>query len=468
MKATNHMTKPNLRVSRRRFVTNVAATAAAGTTVLAGRGLAQESTAEKPLPAESVDVVVVGGGTAGAVAAIQAARLGVRTMLIEMGGQLGGTTTTGGVDHPGLFHAWGKQVIAGIGWELVYKTVQLDTGILPDFSKIPPRHSHHQVRVNGPLYAALLEEAFVKAGGQLCYYELTRAVRATDGGYELELVGKESERRVVCRQLIDCTGDANVVGKLGLPRLRDKVAQPGTMMFALGSYDLAGLDADLIQQRYVEALRDKKLLPGDVANPSAPFIDFLRGRGPNAQHVLGIDGATSASKTQANLAGRSSVLRILRFVRSLPGCEKARLVRMQTEAAVRETYRIEGETTITEADYLAGRVFDDAVCHAFYPIDLHDEHGVTPQPLREGVVPTVPLGALVPKGSRNLLVAGRCVSSDRAANSALRVQASCMAMGQAVGAAAALASKAGVTPLRVPMADLRQTLKSHAAIIPAT
>ncbi len=76
-------------------------------------------------PTESVDVLVVGGGTAGTVAAIQAARAGARTMLVEMGSQLGGTTTTGGVTYPGLFHAWRKQVIAGIGWELVTKAVAL-------------------------------------------------------------------------------------------------------------------------------------------------------------------------------------------------------------------------------------------------------------------------------------------------------------------------------------------------------
>ena len=299
-------------------------------------------------------------------------------MLVEMGGQLGGTTTTGGVAYPGLFHAWGRQVIAGIGWELVLKAVQLDTGILPDFSKPPQRHSEHQVRVNGPLYAALLEEAFLEAGGRLRYYELPRVVRPIENGYELELVGRESERRVVCRQLIDCTGDANLVGRLGLPRLRDKTTQPATMMFELGNYETAQLDADLIEQRYRDALRDKQLRPGDVANPASRFINFLRSRGSNAQHVLGVDGATSEGKTQANIAGRQSVLRILRFVRSLPGCEKARLVRMQTETGIRETYRIVGEAMITEADYVGGRIFDDAVCHAFYPIDIHDEHGVSP------------------------------------------------------------------------------------------
>ncbi len=299
--------------------------------MLAARSRAEDGNRTQEQPAtESVDVLVVGGGTAGAIAAIQAARAGARTMLIEMVGQLGGTTTTGGVAYPGLFHAWCRQVIAGIGWELVHKSVQLDTGILPDFSKPPRVHHLHQIHVNGPLYAALLEEAFLEAGGRLHYYELARTVRPVETGYELELTGRESGRRVVCKQLVDCTGDANLIGKLGLPRRREKNTQPGTMMFELGDCDVTKLDADLIEQRYREALRDKKLLPGDVANPKTRFVDFLRGRGPNAQHVLGADGSTSAGKTRANIAGRQSVLRLLRFARSLPGCEKIRLLRMQT------------------------------------------------------------------------------------------------------------------------------------------
>ena len=112
---------------------------------------------------------------------------------------------------------------------------------------------------------------------------------------------------------------------------------------------------------------------------------------------------------------------------------------LQPEVGFRESCRIEGETVITIDDYTSGRVFDDAVCYAFYPVDLHSRSGVTPRPLARGTVPTVPLRALVPKGSRNIMAAGRCVSSDRLANSGLRVQASCMAMGQAAGATAALA-----------------------------
>ena len=117
-------------------------------------------------------------------------------------------------------------------------------------------------------------------------------------------------------------------------------------------------------------------------------------------------------------------------------------------------------------DYTSGRVFDDAISYAFYPVDLHTKSGVKPKPLKPGTVPTIPLRALIPKGSRNIIVAGRCVSSDRLANSGLRVQASCMGMGQAAGVAAALAAKSGATPLDVPLKEIHALLREHGQIVP--
>lgn len=424
------------------------------------------SAAEPQGTAEKADVLVVGGGTAGTVAAIQAARAGARTVLVEMCGQLGGTTTIAGVSAPGLFHAWGKQVIAGIGWELVRKAVELEGSTMPDFSKIPERHSHHQVRVNPALYAMLAEEACLGAGVALHYYEFPRSVKPSANGWLVETVGKGVERRVACRQLIDCTGGADVVGMIGLPRLREKTTQPGTLIFELGSYGTERLDAELIDRRYQEALRQGRLKPGDFCHAGRPFVAFLKSRGVNAQHVFGADSSTADTKTQANIAGRASLLRLLRFVRSLPGCENAKLGRVAQETGVRETYRIVGEVKITREDYTSGRLFDDAIGHSFYPIDIHDERGVQPEPLARGVVPTIPLRALVPQGSRNLLAAGRSVSSDREANSALRVQASCMVMGQGAGACAALAAGRGCTPLAVPRDELSTLLRKNGAIVP--
>jgi hypothetical protein len=163
--------------------------------------------------------------------------------------------------------------------------------------------------------------------------------------------------------------------------------------------------------------------------------------------------------TAANLKGRKDLLARIRS-------SKKRLMHLQPEVGFRESYRIVGETMITVDDYTSGRVFPDAVSYAFYPVDLHTQTGVRPEPLKPGTVPTIPLRALVPKESRNIMVAGRSISSDRLANSGLRVQASCMAMGQAAGATAALAAERKITPLEVALEDIRGILRKHGAILP--
>jgi len=412
--------------ARRKFikysVAGIAVAGAAGDLVAAP--VSQPASKAVSLTTET-DVLVVGGGTAGTIAAIQAARAGAKTVLVERGSQLGGTITTGGVSFPGLFDAWGKQVIAGIGWELVKQAVELDGGKFPDFSKIPGRHWQNQLRVNPFVYALLAEEACLNAGVTLAYYESPVSAKKTTEGWEVECVGPGTQRQVKCRQIIDCTGGASVVGILNLPRLREKETQPGSLLFKLGGTYPVGRSG----------------------------LDRL--------YVHGADSSTSVTLTQANLDGRKS---LLGKVRGKKG--KARLMHMQPETAHRESYRIDGETLITVKDYTSGRVFDDAICYAFYPVDLHTRSGVKPKPLAKGKVPTVPLSALVPKGSTNIIVAGRCVSSDRLANSGLRVQAPCMAMGQAAGAAAALAAQKQTTPLKVPLKEIQDLLTKHGAIIP--
>lgn len=384
---------------------------------------AEAPQAAEPEISDAVDVLVVGGGTAGTIAAIQAGRAGASVLLLERNGQLGGTMTTGGVAFPGLFDAWGKQIIAGIGWELVKESVELDQGPFPDFAKVPQRHWHNQVYTNQFLYAILAEEKCVAAGVKIAYYEFPQAVTKTDTGWQVDCVGFGTKRRVTCKQIVDCTGGAEVVGMLGLPRQRDEERQPGSFLFMMG----------------------------EAHDPGRNQIHRL--------YVHGADSTNSRTVTEANLAGRKSILAKVRK-------DGKRLMHLQPETGFRESYRILGEAVVTVNDYRSGKKFEDAICYAFYPVDLHTKTGVKPDPLKPGILPTVPLRALIPKDSRNIMVAGRCVSSDRLANSGLRVQAPCMGMGQAAGATAALAAKKGTTPLDLPLKEIHDLIRAHGAIVP--
>ncbi len=413
----------------------------------------------------TTDILVVGGGTAGTVAAILSARAGSKTVLVEFGSQLGGTTTTGGVSFPGIFHAWGKQIIGGIGWELVEECVAMNDDTLPNFS-IPHGKSHpkHQVYVNGPLYTLLAEDKCLEAGVDIRFYETPFKIEFKYDKWVVETVGKGTHTQITCNQIIDCTGNAFVTSMAGFNVLREEVTQPGTLLFTLEGYDMAQLDIDHLEQLYNEELkkgdmvrREFRSVRGVLSSPG------YRGGG----HIFGADSTTSETHTLTNINGRKAVLKMLRFLRTLPGCENTRVAKLQTETAVRETYRIDGLHKITYEEYWAGKTFEDAVSYAYYPIDVHDENGVKPVHLPENVLPTVPLRALIPRDSRNFIVAGRCISSDRSANSALRVQASCMGMGQAAAVAAVLGSRSGKTPAEVPLEDIWQLLEEHGAIVPA-
>jgi glycine/D-amino acid oxidase-like deaminating enzyme len=409
----------------------------------------------------STEVLIVGGGTAGTIAAIQAGRLGVKTILIESGSQLGGSTTTGGVAFPGIFHAWGKQIIGGIGWELVMDCVELNGDELPNFSKIPDRHWKHQVTLNASLYTLLAEEKCLEAGVDIRYYESPTKVEFKKGKWIVESVGKGTKTIIVCDQIIDCTGNALIASMAGYDVLREEYTQPGSLVFRLGGYSFESLDLHAIPSNYQKVLRQNMLENSVRSSKEHNYVPY------SYVYVPGADSTTSATHTAANNEGRKALLKLVRELKALPGCENLKIIDLKTETAVRETYRIDGLYKVVKEDYTSGKVFDDAISYSFYPIDLHREGKTIYQEfLKPGVVASIPLRSLIPKRSKNFLVAGRCVSSDRLANSALRVQASCMGMGQAAAVAAVLALRQGVSPEQVDINKVKEILKKNGAIIP--
>mgnify|MGYP001159818702 FL=1 len=421
---------------------------------------------------EHCDVIVIGGGTAGVVAATQAGRAGAKVLLVEKTGMLGGTTTTGGVNFPGLFHAWGRQVIAGIGWELVTRCVTETGGTLPDFADYQRPHWQLQIRVNRFVYAALCDEAVVDADLDILFHTMLADIKPqSEGcGWQVTLCTKDGLAEWDATVIIDATGDANATALAGLPIHIPDENQPATLSCQASGYDPADLDIDGINHAFDTEVKAGRLLYTDASwNTTGPNIGrWLTSRGISANHIHHINARNSEGKSRLELESRKSLLRLYRFLRQQAGLQNLVIEQVSPECGVRETATIRGKRTVTVEDYQSGRIWDDAVCYSFYPIDLHKSSGggLQMEPLAEGVVPTLPRGALMPAGSSNFLVAGRCIASDRLANSALRVQATCMATGQAAGAMAALSASTGVDPAELPMADVYALLREHGAIVP--
>jgi len=416
---------------------------------------------------EYADAVVAGAGSAGCFAAIQAARMGAKTILIEKNGILGGTTTTANVNFPGLFHAWGKQIIGGACWEAIERTAALGGAVMPDFSIVPERHWQNQVLVNRFVFASVLDEMCIESGVKLHLHTMPAHVEENEDGVIVVCAGKDGMYAIQTKAIIDATGDANIAGLLGYARVRSKFLQPGTLSNKLDGYDIEKVNFNDLKNRFNKALQEGKLFITDCQSAQNPFQQELYDHRVN-MHITDIDASTSLGKTQAELKARLTLKRIVAFLKTVPGCENLQVTFVADECGIRETYRISGENTITSEDYLNGRVYDDSVCYSFYPIDLHlhDSSGIKQIFLEQGVVPTIPYGALIPKNSKRILTAGRCISGDTDANSAYRVQATCMATGQVAGAAAAIAAKENVFVKDVNYRELCKELTLSGAIVP--
>ncbi len=421
---------------------------------------------------EAYDVIVVGGGSAGMCATVQSARAGASTLLIEKTGCLGGTTTNGGVNFPGLFHAWGKQVIKGIGWELIERCFKESGDTFPDFSVIPERHWHHQVLVDRAVYTALCDEIVVESGAQILFHSMPAALReVSDTEKVLTLCSKTGLRDIRAQVVIDCSADANLAGLAGYALSEAEHKQPATLSCAASGYDYNALDIPAINQAFDKWVAEGRGKYTDASwNAQGAAVGmWLSKHGSNANHIGGFDAFSSEGKTALELESRRVILRMYRFLKQQPGLEQLRIDFMSPECGVRDTRRIIGENTVSAEDYLSGRAWPDGVCYSYYPIDLHSDQdgGLDCRQLEQGVVPSIPRSAMIPKGSQNFLVAGRCISADDVANSALRVQGSCMAMGQAAGAMAALAAKDGLLVAELPMRAIHELLEAHGAIVPA-
>lgn len=184
--------------------------------------------------------------------------------------------------------------------------------------------------------------------------------------------------------------------------------------------------------------------------------------GVNFGHVFGVDGTKAEDLTRGAIEGRRTVLRQLEFFRKyVPGFEQAHLVASGEQLGIRETRRIQGDYTLTVDDFVAARSFPDDIARNAYYIDIHlatSKSDMTFNHLPPGVSHGVPYRVMLPVGIRNLWVAGRSVSSDRAVQGSLRVMPNCFSMGQACGTAATLALRDGTDSRSISVPELQQRL----------
>jgi hypothetical protein len=414
------------------------------------------------------DVIVLGGGTAGTIAAIQAGRAGAHTLLVEKNSMLGGTMTVAAINYPAHFFAWGKQIIAGIGWELVQRAYEI-TGQpvpTPDYTRDVPMPRH--ILVDRLVYATLCDEAVLGAGVDLLFHAMPATVAFEGDTWTVTVCTKTGLQETHAKVLIDATGDANAVAMAGYEVVRADVVQPASLRMQCSGYDAEALDYDALRSAACKAVAAGELVMTDLSvDDTGPEL-FLRAGGSIANHERVSRAETSEGKTNAELDGRRAALRMYTFLRQQPGLENFRIDSIAHEIGIRETVRIQGKSTITTLDYESGRLFEDAVCYAFYPFDEHRDDGVPTYkgPLEPNTLPTIPRGAMLPASSRCLIVAGRSISADRGAFSALRVQCPAMATGQAAGSMAALSAQTGVDPEELPLGDVHALLREHRAIIP--
>ena len=221
-----------------------------------------------------------------------------------------------------------------------------------------------------------------------------------------------------------------------------------------------------------EALMDEGRRTGELTVPREDVLYFET----NAQNevivnmtrVLGENPVDPFSLTRAAMEGRRQVWELLNFMKKhLPGFENARMIMSGPRIGVRSSRRIEGVYRLTAKDILEERRFEDAIAACGYPIDIHSSDGLGTKSthLRAGGYYTIPYRSLQSSGVKNLLAAGRNISTEFAAQASTRVTPCCTALGQAAGTAAAMASAAGVLPAAVDVAVLQSRLKENGAFI---
>ena len=440
----------------------------------------------RDIPVEAgYDLVVAGGGPGGASAAICAARLGAKVLLVEATGCLGGMATSGMMMSFCPVGDGTRCLTGGLMRELIeslYGRGFLRPGIQPDTWR---KKFGYWVPFNAEGLKLLLDELTVGSGVDVRFFtELIDVDADPRTGQVAGVVvhNIDGYRYIRARAFIDGTGNA-VLAKLCGAECREAGRDtPGIMPPTLISL-CSGIDWSRMgnQQAALErALEDHFLKQPDRHLPGMQQIGHHLGM-LNAGHVFNLDALRNRSMTDGMMLGRRLAQEYIALYRKyVPGCENLEHVTTAPLMGVRESRRIVGLYELCVADYQARRKFPDQIGVYNYPIDIHVKNASAkeydryhkefhevgrPKP---GESIGLPYGMLVPKGWKNLWVAGRCASMDVQVHGAFRVQPAAVMMGQAAGTAAVQSVRTGQPACDLDTAQLVETLRRQGAYLPQT
>lgn len=431
---------------------------------------------------EGYDLVVAGGGPAGTAAAVCAARLGLRVLLVEATGCLGGMGTSGLVNAFDPMADGKRMLVGGFMREVVetmYERGFFGPQVEPDFWR---KRYHCWTPFRSEGLKLVLDEYVRAAGVEVRFFTRLIDADADPRGKVVRgavLHNVEGYRYVRAGAYVDATGDAVLAALCGAECRAAGRDTDAIMPATLASLH-TGIDWDHFGGQY-EALL-KAIEDGHFSQPDRLLPGMSRvGHGVgylNGGHVFALDALRCKGLTDGMMLGRKIVHEYVEFYRKyVPGCENMELVTTASLMGVRESRRIVGEYELTIDDYLARRQFPDqiGVFNKFVDIHPYDtsveewerfqrEHAK--MRLGEGECFGIPYRILVPRGWHNLWVAGRCNSSDVMVHGAIRVMPAAAMMGQAAGTGAAQSVRDGRPAFALKTDELVATLRRQGAYLP--
>jgi hypothetical protein len=428
---------------------------------------------------DEYDVIVVGSGSAGSPAAISAARMGAKILLIERLPFLGGISTAV-LDTFYGYYTPGKKsnkIVGGIADDVVNGLKEYNACFeRPNTFGAGTGITYH------PEYLKIVWETLaVKAG---CHILLNAWVQdvVKEGNRITGLVVATKNGIVLykAKQFIDATGDADIIYQAGYEyELAGELepAQTLTTTFKMVNVDIAkrkSIPKELFHELMKQAAESGKYdLPRKEGSDHITPVDGMTATIMTRLKSYGtVDGKTINATdpeflSTAEIRGRLQALEYIRFLKDcVPGYDKSELSTFGVQIGIRETRRIYGEYRLTEEDVLSAKQFDDQIGLCGAPMeDHHDGEDTKWKYLPESKTVGIPYRTLIPRNTKNILVAGRCFSASHVAHSSVRSMAQCMVMGEAAGVAAALCARENISPVELDAALLKQYLVLQGAIL---